>query len=284
MILDRFRRSSAEPPPPPPSEQEVQITNGLASLREATARDIMTPRVDVDALPAPVHFADVAQAVRRSGHSHFPVFEDDLDRLLGVLFVKDLFHLESSAKGTSRTPGTDAREDSGLPGGLDVTSRVREPYVVPETRSALEVLADMRVRHRGFAIVVDEHGGFAGVLTIKDLVSELVGDLRDEFDRSVSPAVVRIDATRYLVDGSCGVGEVRDATGASIPDGEYVTLGGFLFDAFGHIPTEGEVLDFGTWSFRVARMDRRRVAKVVVQARSATIGAGADESRRADGK
>ncbi|MCU1493924.1 MAG: HlyC/CorC family transporter [Acidimicrobiaceae bacterium] len=282
MILDRFRRSPAAAPAPPPSQQELRITNGLASLREATARDIMTPRVDVEALPAPVLFADVAHAVRRSGHSHFPVFEDDLDRLLGVLFVKDLFHLEGT--GSRGTRLGDAPGDGGLPGGLDVTSRVREPYVVPESRSALEVLSDMRVRRRGFAVVVDEHGGFAGVLTIKDLVSELVGDLRDEFDRSDSPAVVRIDATRFLVDGSCAVGEVREATGADIPDGEYVTLGGFLFDAFGHIPAEGEELEAGPWSFRVARMDRRRVAKVVVQARSATIAPGDGESRKADGK
>lgn len=284
MIFDRLRRRPPAAPAPPLSEQELQITHGLASLREATARDVMTPRVDVDALPAPVHFADVAQAVRRTGHSHFPVYEDDLDRLLGVLFVKDLFHLDEAGSRSARSTTENATYEGGVPAGLDVTRRVREPYVVPESRSAIEILADMRRRRRGFAVVVDEHGGLAGVLTIKDLVSELVGDLRDEFDRSASPAVVRIDATRFLVDGSCAVGEVREAVGAEIPDGEYVTLGGFLFDAFGHIPEEGEVLERGGWAFRVARMDRRRVAKVVVEAPSATIGAGDGESRSADGK
>jgi CBS domain containing-hemolysin-like protein len=242
----------------------------------------MTPRVDVDALPAPVRFSDVAHAVRRTGHSHFPVFDGDLDRLTGVLFVKDLFHLDEAGSRGSRA--ADAGEELALPAGLDVTRRAREPYVVPESRSALEILADMRRRRRGFAVVVDEHGGFAGVLTIKDLVSELVGDLRDEFDRTESPAVLRIDARRFLVDGSCAVGEVRDAIGAPIPDGEYVTLGGYLFDAFGHIPEEGEVLDSGGWAFRVTRMDRRRVAKVVVETTSATIGGGDGESRDADGK
>ena len=239
----------------------------------------MTPRVDVVAIPAPVRFSDVTRAVRRSGHSHFPVYEGDPDRLLGVLFVKDLFHPDEAAG-----RGEDEDEGAGLPASLDVTGRVREPYVVPESRSALEILADMRLKRRGFAVVVDEHGGFAGVLTIKDLVSELVGDIRDEFDRSVSPAVVRIDATRFLVDGSCAVGDVRDAVGADIPDGEYVTLGGFLFDAFGHIPTEDEALERGGWSFRVARMDRRRIAKVVLEARSATIGGGDGASRGTHGK
>jgi len=282
VILNRFRRRESTPPAPPPSPQEIRITNGLASLRDATARDIMTPRVDVDAIPVPVHFGDVALAVRRSGHSHFPVYDGDLDRLVGVLFVKDLFHLETGIDGREAGPGGGG--SLTLTGALDVTDRLREPYVVPESRTALEVLADMRQRRRGFAVVVDEHGGFAGVLTIKDLVSELVGDLHDEFDRSVSPAVVRIDATRFLVDGSCAIGEVREATGAIVPDGEYVTLGGFLFDAFGHIPSEGEMVERDGWSFRVARMDRRRVAKVVVQARSATLSPGAGESRGAHGK
>ncbi len=243
----------------------------------------MTPRVDVAALRSPVRFADVARAVRRSGHSHFPVYEDDLDRLTGVLFVKDLFHLDEAGGDQAGTAGATAHE-GGVPADLDVTARVREPYLVPESRSALEVLSDMRNRRRGFAVVVDEHGGFAGVLTIKDLVSELVGDLRDEFDRSASPAIVRIDATRFLVDGSCAVGEVREAVGVDIPDGEYVTLGGYVLDAFGHIPSEGEEVVAAGWAVRVTRMDRRRVAKVVVEARSATISPGGGASRGALGK
>ncbi len=272
MILGRRWRREPSPPKPQPSEQELQITHGLELLREATARDVMTPRVDVEAIPAPVCFDDVARAVRRSGHSHFPVYEGDLDRLLGVLFVKDLFHLDEAA---GRGDG-DGHGGAGVPASLDVTRRVREPYVVPESRSALEILADMRLKRRGFAVVVDEHGGFAGVITIKGLVSELVGDLPDEFDRSASPSVVRIDASRFLVDGSCTVPEVRDEVGTAIPDGEYVTLGGYLLDALGHIPVEGEVLERDGWRYRVTRMDRRRIAKVVVEARSDSIAAGGE--------
>jgi len=281
-LIRRLRRRADQPAPPPPSEQELLITSGLRSLREATAREVMTPRVDVDALPAPVCFADVARAVRRSGHSHFPVYEGDLDRLAGVLFVKDLFHLGARAWPAADGGPPDAAPgpaEGGIPAGLDVTNRVREPYVVPESRSALEILADMRRRRRGFAVVVDEYGGFAGVLTIKDLVSELVGDLHDEFDRTTSPAVLRVDGTRFLVDGAIGVPEVREEVGVDIPDGEYVTLGGFLLDALGHIPTEGEVLERDGWTFRVTRMDRRRIAKVVVEAPSATIAAGGSPVR-----
>ncbi len=270
-------RKPPAPPEPPPSAQEVQIHHGLESLREATAREVMTPRVDVAALSVPVTFADVARVVRRTGLSHFPVYEGDLDHLRGVLFLKDLF-------ASGPRDGHNGGSDTSMLASLDVTARVREPYVVPESRSALEILADMRRRRKGFAVVVDEYGGFSGVITINDLVSELVGDLRDEFDRKTSPAVLRIDASRYLVDGSCAIDEVRDATGVDIPDGEYVTLGGFLFDALGHIPEEGEVLDRGSWTARVTRMDRRRIAKVVIAAPSATIAQGDGASAVADGK
>ncbi|MGD0441837.1 MAG: hemolysin family protein [Acidimicrobiales bacterium] len=266
------------------SEQEIQIRKGLESMREATAREVMTPRVDVVALEVPVTLDDVALAVRRSGHSHFPVFQDDLDHLIGVLFVKDLFH-----PGPLGIEGIRAVGRSGEGGSpvLDVAKRVREPYIVPESRLALEILAEMRRARRAFAVVVDEYGGVAGVLTVNDLVSELVGDLRDEFDRASLPAIERVDKSRFLVDGSCGVDEVRSELGIPIPDGDYVTLGGFLFEGFGRIPEEGDELDFEGWTFQVTRMDRRRVAKVVVQAPAATMsGQGGTEQpgATADGK
>ena len=237
-------------------------------MRNATAREVMTPRVDVVALAVPVTLDDVARAVRRSGHSHFPVYQDDLDHLLGVLFVKDLFH--PGPLGIEGIRAVGGSDDRGSP-VLDVARRVREPYIVPESRLALEILAEMRRARRAFAVVVDEYGGVAGVLTINDLVSELVGDLRDEFDRASLPAIERVDKSRFLVDGSCGVDEVRSELGIPIPEGDYVTLGGFLLEGFGRIPEEGDELEFAGWTFRVTRMDRRRVAKVVVQAPAATM-------------
>jgi CBS domain containing-hemolysin-like protein len=112
------------------------------------------------------------------------------------------------------------------------------------------------------------------VITINDLVSELVGDIHDEYDRNASPSITRVDQFRSLVDGALDVDEVRDTLGVPIPDGEYVTIGGFLFDRFGRIPAEGDELEFQGWGLRVARMDKRRIAKVVVRAPSATISEG----------
>ncbi len=115
----------------PVSEQEQQIRRGLETLRDMTAREVMTPRVDVASLEGPVRYEDVARAVRRTGYSHYPVYADDLDHLLGVLFVKDLFNL--GPLGSDQVPATD-----------EVSRRLREPYVVPESRAALDLLAEMR--------------------------------------------------------------------------------------------------------------------------------------------
>jgi len=249
-----------------PSEQERLITARLASLRDAAALEVMTPRVDVVALEAPVHLADVAAAVRRSGRSHYPVYEGDLDHLLGVIFVKDLFPLLGEDRGE-------------VSPDLDVTSRRREPYLLPESRPALEILSDMRRGRRGFALVVDEHGGLSGVITINDLVSALVGELHDEFDRNPAPTVRRIDANRFLVDGQTSVTEARTELGVDIPDGEYVTIAGYLLDAFGHIPEVNDTCELRGVAFKISEMDRRRIAKVVVETPSTTIGSESGSDR-----
>ena len=217
-------------------------------------REVMTPRVDVTTLTIPVHAEDIARAVAKSGHSSYPVVHDDLDDLVGILYVNDLFR-------SGRHPASDEVE----PGPIDISRRLRQPYLVPESRRVLDALAEMRRQHRAFAVVVDEYGGVAGVLTVKDLLEPLVGDLRDEFDSDDEPDIVRVDRRRWLIDGRASVDDVRERLGIEVPDGEYVTLGGFLFDAFGHIPAAGEQLTVGDWDMRVEEMDKRRVAKVVAR-------------------
>jgi magnesium and cobalt transporter len=236
------------------SEQERFITEALADLRDMDIREVMTPRVDVTSLTIPVHADDIARAVRTTGHSCFPVVHGDLDDLIGILFVNDIFRV--GQEGPALREATD-------PSPLEISRKVRQAYLLPETLGVLEALADMRKQRRAVAVVVDEYGGVAGMLTVKDLLEPLVGDLRDEFDAEEEPTIVRVDGNRWLVDGQTNVDEVRERLGMNIPDGEYVTLGGLLFERFGHIPAEGEQVTVGDWDLRVVEMDKRRVAQVV---------------------
>ena len=147
-------------------------------------REVMTPRVDVTYLTIPVHAEDIARAVRSSGHSCFPVVHDDLDDLIGILFVNDIFRTGGGVPVTrTRSDGNEPRNrDATDPSPLEISRKVRQPYLLPESLGVLEALADMRKHHRAVAVVVDEYGGVAGMLTVKDLLEPLVGDLHDEFD------------------------------------------------------------------------------------------------------
>jgi magnesium and cobalt transporter len=245
------------------SEQERIILEALADLRNMDVREVMTPRVDVTYLTIPVHAEDVGRAVRTTGHSCFPVVHDDLDDLIGILFVNDIFRTGGRGPRGDVGSASAGERDATDPSPLEISRKVRPAHLVPETLGVLEALADMRRQRRQVAVVVDEYGGVAGLLTVKDLLEPLVGELHDEFDEEEESEMVRVDNSRWLLDGQTNVDDVRERLGVEIPDGEYVTLGGLLFERFGHIPSEGEAVRVGDWDFKVVEMDKRRVAQVV---------------------
>ena len=242
----------------PGGEQERLILNQLTELRTTEVREVMTPRLEVVALSIPVEADAVAKAVRETGHSCFPVIVDDeLDDLVGVLYVTDMFR---STRGNAKAQPT----------SIEISKRVRDAHLIPESLTVLEALADLRRARRAFAVVVDEFGGVAGVLTVKDLLEPLVGDLTDEFDAEEEPDVLRVDRLRWLVDGRANLDVVR-SIGLEIPDGDYVTFGGFLLTQFGAIPEEQATLELEGCSIKVSEMDRRRISKVLVKKYEDTV-------------
>ena len=237
------------------SPEAAAIHARVDQLSELELRDVMTPRVDVAFLEIPVTPEAVAEAVRDTGHSCFPVVEGDLDQIEGVLFVNDLFR-SSTAK---RAIGV------SLPSAAEIARKIRRPLMLPETLDLLESLTEMREQRRTFALVLDEHGGVAGVISIRDILEQLVGDLADEFDEEDEDTIVKIRTNRWLVDGQTHVDRVAEELGVEIPEGEYVTLAGYILDLAGEIPTEGAVYTQGDWSFRVQSVAKRRISEVVVE-------------------
>ncbi len=250
----RRQRRDREFEPVAPSATD-EIASNLSELSDIQITEVMTPRIDVETLSTPVTAADVARAVRASGHSCYPVVLDDLDDVVGLLFVKDLF----------RAGRGDLLEGGANLSSVDISKRVRPPLLLPESLDVLEALAQMRAERRSVALVVDEHGGVAGILSLKDLLEPLVGDLTDELASAEEPQVVRVDARRWLVDGQITLDDLSEEIGLELPDGDYVTLAGFLLERRGDIPGEGDDVDFEGWNLRIHSMDKRRIAEVLVR-------------------
>jgi len=225
-------------------QAEREIIDALFQLADTSVREVMTPRLDIATVPLPLTAEDLRRAVTDTGHSRFPVTADGLDDLQGIVHVKDLL----------RQPGDSA----------DLEPILRPPDYVPETMSVLDTLQEMRTRRYGMAVVVDEHGGVEGIVTIKDLVSELVGELHDEYDPG-TPTVTQLADQVWIADGRVDIDDLEGAINHTIPQGPYSTVGGFIMTTFGKIPDRGDqIVDLG-FRYTVLSMDRQRVDRIKVE-------------------
>ncbi len=242
----------------PAADQERLIVERLADLKSTELKEVMTPRVDVRFLSMPVTPEAVADAIRDSGHRAFPVaLTEELDAVDGVLFVNDLFR------------SSNARSVTALPDTNEISRKVRRPpLLLPESMGVLEALAEMRARRRTYSIVLDEYGSVAGVATLRDLLESLVGELSDEFDEDEDPEFARIDANRWLIDGQASIDDVAAHLGVDVPEGDFVTVGGYVLEQLDRIPEPGDTVELGTWELRVQSMERRRITEVVARQRT----------------
>lgn len=225
---------------------EREIIDSLFTLADRPVRDVMTPRVDIVTLGNPVAIDDVRQVIGTAAHSRFPVTGGNLDDLVGILYVKDVLRL------------------AGDPTPNEIMSLVRPATYVPESTPILQVLQDMRARRFTFALILDEHGGIEGIVTIKDLVSELVGELQDEYDPGV-PSVVQIGPGRWMADGRLPIDDLEEALNHDFPEGPYSTVGGLFLAVAGHIPADGHQLTIDRYRMVIMRMDRNRIDRVRIE-------------------
>jgi CBS domain containing-hemolysin-like protein len=219
------------------------------------AAEAMTPRVDVVGLQAGATVAELIATARETGHTRFPVYEDTLDAVTGVVGVPDALGVPPSRRATTT-----------------VAAVAREPVYVPETLDLDGVLAALHAAGADLAIVVDEYGGTDGVVTIEDLVEELVGEIADEHDVDEHGTVEDTELTvpggerTFLVDGMLREDELTEQTGFRLPEGPYETLAGFVMARLGHIPVAGETVEEHGWEFTVVEVERHRIEQVRVAA------------------
>lgn len=226
-------------------EQEEQtMLNSVFEFGDTVAREIMTPRVDVDSVPLTATVSELTELILRTGHSRFPVFEATDDQIIGIVHAKDI--LAALARGE---------------GGKQLADlQLRPALFVPENKPLHDLLSEMKAQKAQLVIVQDEHGGTAGIVTVEDIVEEVVGEIVDEYD--AEETTVREDGEAHVVNGRMHLDDVNEAIGTLFESSEFDTVGGYVFGLFGRQPASGEAVVHAGYRFTVEETDGRRIEAV----------------------
>ncbi len=225
-LLRSIEASQREGSLPP---HAAEMLENVVEFSETDVGEIMTPRTDMEGIERTDDLVEIRRFVIESGHSRIPVFEENLDHILGILYVKDLIGFL----------GEEAN-------GFNLENVLRQPIVIPESKPVQELLGDFQKSEVHMAIVIDEYGGTAGLVTIEDVLEEIVGEIRDEHDETEAeePELVRLDSGRVQVSGRFDLDDLNDELGLALPeDEEYDTIAGFVLAKLGHVPNAGESLE-----------------------------------------
>jgi putative hemolysin len=226
---------------------ERELLSSVFEFTDTVAREVMTPRVDLDALPARSDPSEVVLLIQQSGHSRIPLFEETDDQIVGIVHAKDLL---MAIAGEKRRPS--------------LRKLMRAPLFVPENKNLHDLLTEMRTHRSQMAIVQDDFGGTAGIVTIEDIVEELVGEIVDEYD--VEEAEITPMDGAWLIDGRTHLDDVNDEIGSEFESEEFDTLGGYVFGLFGRQPKVTESIRSDGYHFEIAQTDGRRIQKLLVRA------------------
>jgi CBS domain containing-hemolysin-like protein len=230
--------------------QEKELISSVLDFTGTLVREVLVPRTDMITLSATASAASALDLVLEAGRSRIPVLGEGIDNVEGVLYARELLQLMDE-EGDESTP---------------VSELMRSPYFVPETKRVSELLREMQASQIHLAIVVDEFGGTAGLVTIEDLLEELVGEIADEYDEE-KPMVTHLGEGSYLIDARLGIDELGQLIGTELPDEEWDTVGGLILGLAGRVPREGETFELKEHLFTADRVQGRRVARVRVSGR-----------------
>ncbi len=225
---------------------EGEMIEGIFDLKETVAREIMIPRTHVVAIPKDAAREQVLATIIQSGHSRIPVYDQNVDHIIGVIYAKDLLPLWLN----------DEKEFS-------VEHICREPYFVPETKPVKDLLNELRTKKSHLAVIVDEYGGTSGIVTIEDIVEEIIGEIRDEYDVEEDPFLPQDDGT-VIVSARTNLDEFEERFQVNLPRGAYDTLGGYIINIMGRVPSKDEEILSQGLRMRICGGDRKRITRVIV--------------------
>ncbi len=222
------------------------LMHSIVEFGEKKTREVMVPRIDVFALDCHLEIEDIREKVIDAGHSRVPVYDNSIDRIIGILCVKDLVSIPDETDGSC------------------IGDLLREAYFVPEGKKIDELLREFQMEKKHLAIVVDEYGGTSGIVTLEDILEEIVGEIRDEHDHE-EPLIRETGDREYLVEGRINLDDLGELLEINLLSDQVDTLGGFLFDLVGKVPREGERIQYKGISFTVSRLDGQRIKEVLMR-------------------
>ncbi len=228
-------------------QEERAMLRSIMRFGDTLVREIMVPRIDMVAVEVDTPLDEATDLFIRTGFSRVPVYREKIDNIIGLLYAKDLLAIWREGHEGERT----------------LRSLVREAYFVPEAKKVDELLAEMQHRRMHMALVVDEYGGIAGLVTLEDIVEEIIGEIQDEYDAEEEVDDIRpVGEGEYLLSGRADIDDINEALGAAFPSEDADTLGGLLLSATGHMPSEGEEVRIGDFLFTIRKVDQRRIMLV----------------------
>ncbi|MGH2593648.1 MAG: hemolysin family protein, partial [Anaerolineae bacterium] len=230
-------------------EDEKEMIYSVFEIGDTLAREVMVPRIDMVAVEADTPLLEAADVAITHGHSRIPVYEETIDHIAGILYAKDLLKV---------------LRQQGRSGGMRLADLARPAYFVPETKKVDVLLKELQQRRVHMAIVIDEYGGTAGLVTIEDILEEIVGEIRDEYDESEEPTIKRLGGGEYEIDARAQIDDVNDLLQVKLSDEESDTLGGFIYNVLGKVPAPGDEIEVEGVRLKVLDVQDRRIGKIHV--------------------
>lgn len=231
-------------------EGEHSLISGIVMFGSLTVQEVMTPRVDIISVSINDNFDDVVRTIKASGHSRIPVYKNNLDEIVGILFAKDLIKFINNKY---------------IVKDFSLKSLIKKPLFIPETKLINELLKEFQIKKIHLAIVVDEYGGTAGLITLEDIIEEVLGEIWDEYDKAEND-IIKLDENRFIALGKTKLEDLNEQINSSILiDNDFDTLGGFIYNKASSIPKEGFSFEEGNFRFTVKEIQKKRIKKVLIE-------------------